>query len=214
MNVNVFLILASFLIFLDLPASSKDLGVYGQTFVIAEPDLLEEIQGRLSVMQEDGSLVEHQRRSAEIARTRMQRPQPVEGVSKAQTSRVFLFDPSVSSHTDLKDHQGRVFHKKVDRVNPLDRASLSADLLFIDGDDAMQQAWVQDEVERTKGSCKVILIKGAPFDLMEQWGRPVYFDQGGSLCKKLGLRHVPARVVQQGEFLQISEIALEEEGVK
>lgn len=77
---------------------------------------------------------------------------------------------------------------------------------------------------------KIILTSGSPFELMEQWNslsknplsgnqlvgnqlvenQPVYFDQTGKLTKKLGIKHVPAVVTQEGLKLKVSEIALEE----
>ena len=44
------------------PARAADLGVRGHTWPVAEPDLLEDIEARLSAMRESGELARHSRR--------------------------------------------------------------------------------------------------------------------------------------------------------
>jgi len=56
-----------------------------------------------------------------------------------------------------------------------------------------------------------ILVKGSPFELEEKKERPVYFDQGGALSEKFGIRSIPCRITQQGEKLLIEEIPLQKE---
>jgi len=51
-------------------------------------------------------------------------------------------------------------------------------------------------------------VKGAPLELMKARQRRFYFDQGGKLTERFGIRSVPARVRQQGRLLEVSEIAL------
>ena len=51
-------------------------------------------------------------------------------------------------------------------------------------------------------------MKGAPLELMKARQRRFYFDQGGKLTQKFGIKAVPARVRQSGRMLEISEIAL------
>ena len=41
---------------------------------------------------------------------------------------------------------------------------------------------------------------------MRRWKRPVYFDQHGQLVERLGIRHLPALVSQDGKRLRIDEI--------
>ena len=55
---------------------------------------------------------------------------------------------------------------------------------------------------------KLILVKGAPLELMKARQRRFYFDQGGTLVKRFGIRAVPASVEQQGRVLVITEQAV------
>jgi len=157
-------------------------------------------------------------------------PQPVKGVTKTTKDRIFYYDPSIIVPYDLKDHEGKTFHKAGTKINPLKFRSLSSPLIFIDGNDKAQVTWVETtylhsaSTSKTHIFPKIILIAGSPFQLMEQWNQfigdqlvgiqpvgiqPVYFDQGGKLTGKLGIKHVPAIVIQEGLKLKITEIALE-----
>ena len=78
------------------------------------------------------------------------------------------------------------------------------ELLFFDGDDPDQLAWAL----RQSPGAKLILVRGAPLQLMKARQRRFYFDQGGKLSTHFAIRAVPARVRQQGRLLEVSEIVL------
>jgi len=192
------------------PELQKDFGVVGTTFEIKEEDLLEVIEKKLQQMSVDGSLETHQKQMADKAQEKIKRPNPVEGIQHTTKPRSFLYDPSLTVPYDLKDHEGRVFHAKGTKVNPLDFKSLSKPLLFIDGDEKAQVEWAMEQ----EPLAQIILTGGSPFELMEKLDRPIYFDQGGTLTKKLGIVQVPARVTQQDKTLLIEEILLDKKGEK
>lgn len=186
------------------PASSREFGTQGHTYAIKEPDLLQQITQKLMALDESGSLARHNRLMLEKAEKGIRRPAPVVDITKSTELREFFYDPSLTVPFDLKDHKGRVFHKKGTKVNPLKHISLSHSLIFIDGDDEQQVAWASQ-----KKKVKIILVSGSPFGLMEAWNRPIFFDQEGRLTSKLGIRQVPAVVSQEGLKLKISEVVLE-----
>ena len=68
-------------------------------------------------------------------------------------------------------------------------------------------AWAARRFAATRA--KLILVRGAPLELMKARQRRFYFDQGGSLVKHFGIRAVPATVEQQGRVLLITEQAIE-----
>lgn len=86
---------------------------------------------------------------------------------------------------------------------------MSRHLLFFDARDAKQVAKAQELTALYQGKVKPILVGGSYMDLMKTWGRPVYFDQQGSLVKKLGITRVPALVSQEGRRLRIDELVLQ-----
>lgn len=191
-------------LFLCQISDAKDYGVMGQVFEIKEENMLEMIISRLKKLEKSGNLLQHQKLLAEKARTQSLRPRPVEGIIKTKEARTFSYDPSITVPQDYKDHRGQVFAKAGSRVNPLDSVSLSKPILFFDGDDESQVAWAKKQADNAKW----VLVKGSSIELENLLRRPVYFDQHGSLTKKLGIKQVPARLSQQGKKLQVEEILL------
>ena len=173
-------------------------------FPVIERDLLEQIHTRLAQMEKSG---ETARLNQELKRrtiARVNRPDPVVGLIRAHESRSWPFDPTITLAADVRGAKGELIHAAGTRVNPLDSVKLRGDLLFFDGDDPAQIAWAL----RQEANAKLILVKGAPLELMKARQRRFYFDQGGKLSEKFGIRAVPALVRQNGRMLEISEIAL------
>jgi conjugal transfer pilus assembly protein TraW len=205
-----------------------ELGVYGETFPVAEKNLLEVIKAKIQALFESGKLEDHQKAILNKAKEQLNRPYPVKGLSKTRSPRSFPYDPSIVVPYDLKvsqdavprdaasrgktprggDHQDQVFHRKGTRVNPLDTHRMNCPLLFVDGDDAEQVFWAiqQYKTAASLHKPKIILVQGAPFDLSKKLNLPVYFDQSGVLVKKLGITQVPARISQKEKTLVIDEV--------
>ena len=135
---------------------------------------------------------------------RVERPEPVAGLVRAEAARKWAFDPTITLETDIRGAKGEFIHARGTRVNPLDSVPLRSELLFFDGDDPDQLAWAL----RQSPNAKLILVRGAPLELMKARQRRFYFDQGGKLSTHFAIRAVPARVRQQGRLLEVSEIVL------
>ena len=183
---------------------ARDYGQRGTVFPVIERDLLEQIHSRLTQMERSG---ETARLNEDLKRrtiARVNRPDPVAGIVRASEARRWQFDPTITLAADIRGAKGELIHAAGTRVNPLDSVGLRADLLFLDGDDPDQLAWALKQTV----NAKLILVKGAPLELMKARQRRFYFDQGGKLTERFGIRSVPARVRQQGRLLEVSEIAL------
>jgi conjugal transfer pilus assembly protein TraW len=189
----------------------RDYGVVGNTFEILEEDLLVVIERRLKKIEEEGNLEASQKQITQKVVDSIKRPKPVEVIQHTTKARSFTYDPRITVPYDLKDHQGKVFHAKGTKVNPLNYKSLTKPLLFIDGDNQPQVEWAIAQDSQIPQAL-IILVKGSPFDLMEKLDRAVYFDQEGTLVKKLGIQQVPARVTQQDKHLLIEETILQKDG--
>ena len=186
------------------PVLARDYGQRGTVFPVIERDLLEQIHSRLTQMERSG---ETARLNEDLKRrtiARVNRPDPVAGIVRASEARRWQFDPTITLAADIRGAKGELIHAAGTRVNPLDSVGLRADLLFLDGDDPDQLAWALKQTV----NAKLILVKGAPLELMKARQRRFYFDQGGKLTERFGIRSVPARVRQQGRLLEVSEIAL------
>ena len=183
---------------------ARDYGQRGTVFPVIERDLLEQIHSRLTQMERSG---ETARLNEDLKRrtiARVNRPDPVAGIVRASEARRWQFDPTITLAADIRGAKGELIHAAGTRVNPLDSVGLRADLLFLDGDDPDQLTWALKQ----DANAKLILMKGAPLELMKAQQRRFYFDQGGKLTERFGIRSVPARVRQQGRLLEVSEIAL------
>lgn len=183
---------------------AKTLGVHGQTYPIAEQDLLVFIQSRLQSLQDSGEIEQHQKQMQARVTASVDRPPPVTGLAKTQSARTFLFDPSITISRDIPQANA----KKGTRFNPLSRISLSKTLIFYDGDDPQQVAWVQKTDNALSGKTLLILVKGSVSTHAKQMNVPIYFDQQGKLTQRFNITHIPATVKQKGQMLEVSEVKL------
>ena len=176
------------------PASAKDLGVRGATWPIAEADLLEEIEARLTAMQRSGELARIEREARSRARSGLEEPQPVPDIAPAREHRSRMFDPAIVVERDIRLPDGTLIAAAGTRVNPLASHALSRDLLFVDGRRDVEIAWALKHAR----PAKIVLLAGRPLDLARRHRRAFFFDQGGRLATRFGLRFTPALVEQAG----------------
>jgi conjugal transfer pilus assembly protein TraW len=170
---------------------AKDFGSFGPTFPIQEEDLMLVLQKRLVLAQQD------EMQKAFIATVEKPKGKPF---PKARKLRAYDYDPTLTVQEEIQDSQGKTIVAKGTKVNPLDQYSLTEDLLFFDGDDPRQVAWAKS----LQG--KWILTNGKPLELEKLEEKPVYFDQGGYLTKKLGIQALPAKVSQKDRKLKVEEV--------
>ncbi len=192
---------------LVMPASAGHLGVYGNTWEIAEPDLLDALMAKLKSMEKAGKIKQLEQEARRRALATIENPKPVPGITKARQSRKWTFDPSVRVQETIKDHLGNVIAPAGRVVNPLAYTSLTKPLLFIDARDKRQVRYASAFVGR-EPRAKVILVGGSWLDLTRTWKRQVFYDQAGFITGRFGIRQVPAVVRQQGKVLAIEELAL------
>ena len=186
--------------------SAKDLGVRGATWPIAEPDLLAQIEARLVEMERSGELARLEQEARANARTKLEEPDPVAGIAPAREERSRLWDPAITVARDVRTPGGVLIAAAGTRVNPLERTALARDLLFVDGRREAEIAWALAH-ER---AAKIVLLAGRPLELMRRHRRPFFFDQGGRLAARFGLRFTPSLVEQAGSRLRITEIPVED----
>lgn len=194
------------LLILGLPAFAKNIGVYGQVYPITEPDILVFIHQRLEELQANGQLEKMQKQFTQNVIDHTLRPTPVAGVTTASKSKIFYYDPTFTAPTNIFNQQGQLVVKAGTKVNPFDHITLKEVLLFINADDAEQVRWAKTEKEQFDLT-KIILVQGnikiASTD--DNLGR-IYFDQDGTICKKLKITQVPALVMQSGKQLIIEQV--------
>ena len=195
-------------ILLQAPAAAKDLGVRGETWAIAEPDLLDVIEARLHELERSGALIALEGEARTRVRTRIEQPEAVPGIGPATVFHTRLVDPSVVLDRDVRLPDGTLLAAAGTRLNSLARMPLSRDLLFIDGRRDAEVSWALAHVAPSK----IVLLAGRPLDLSRRHGRPFFFDQGGRLAARFGLAATPVRVRQEGLHLRLTEVPLGDDG--
>jgi conjugal transfer pilus assembly protein TraW len=189
-------------------ARAESLGTIGPTYPIAEQNLLDLIMARLREKERSGEL----QRMEELAKARatqsVTNPKPVPGLRRADTGRTYYYDPTFTLDRNITDENGQLLFPAGMKVNPLDIVSLSKHLLFFDARDPRQVARAKDLIETYQGRVKAILVGGSYLQLMKAWNRQVFYDQEGTLVRKLGITAVPAIVSQEGSRLRIDEVAV------
>ncbi|MEE4208878.1 MAG: type-F conjugative transfer system protein TraW [Parvularcula sp.] len=187
-----------------------DHGQMGQTWPVAEPDLLLVIKAKLDHAKATGKLDDMNRKFAEKVKSRVMRPVPVAGISAAEDTRSWEYDPAIRIDNDIRDHKGHLIAVAGQRVNPLSAAPLSKKLVFIDGDDPAEVAWAMRH--GSDALAKIICVAGSPIELMKVHQRRFYFDQEGRLTGHFGIRRTPALVEQRGDVLLVTEQAISRKG--
>lgn len=186
-------------------AVAGSLGVYGNVWDIAEQNAIDQIKGRISAMERDGSLKKKLESWRDDTVDGLVNQPPVQGLSTASTPRVWVFDPSVTYGNDVHDQDGRLLVPAGTTINPLRHISLTKGVLFIDARDARQIKLAKRHIDAHPAD-KVVLVGGSWVALQKAWKRQVFYDQRGMLTKRFGLKHVPALVVQSGLVLKIHEM--------
>ena len=169
----------------------------------------------------------------DLAKKRVEEPVAIENITKATKTNSYSFDPSYVLDEDIYLPCGKLLYTKGHRVNPLDHMEWNDKMIFIDGRDRTQVAWVkahylqekkilvnEEEIvgrfndqsvnKNEEVGIKIILIGGKPLDIEEEVNIPVYFDQFGQLTQKFNITHVPATIEQDGKYLKVTEINIDE----
>ena len=116
-----------------MPVAARDLGVLGETWRIAEADLLDRIEQQLVELERSGERARLDEEAKARARERLEAPEPVPGIEPARVSRVWLFDPAITVQENIVGPDGTVIAAAGTRIEPLAHRPLLQELLFIDG---------------------------------------------------------------------------------
>ena len=192
---------------------AKDFGNRGANYPVAEESILLSLQRKFAAL----DLKKEGERMRNIAEERVRNPIPVSGIMPAKETREFWHDPTYILTEDALLPCGRVLYKAGTRVNPLDYMYLDRRLFFIDGREEKQVEWLKGQLlpDSSSGAKKIedriILVGGSPPEIQDKLGFEVYFDQGGELTTRFGIRGSPAVAEQAGKNLKIVEVAVDPE---
>ena len=204
-NPYLFYSLVLLALFCFGPAQAEDFGKWGKIYSIDEPDAIDVIKAKVARAYADGTVARKQREYIDRNLDAINHPQPLPGITTAQEYSTRLFDPTIVINKDYADPStGKLIVAAGTRINPLEKLPFQYKLMFLDGRDP-RQLKLAKEILVQDARNKVILTAGSYVDLMEQWKLPVYFDQRGTISKRLGITKVPSLVYAKGNRLMIEE---------
>jgi len=139
----------------------------------------------------------------DTTRAYVNRPRPVLGLINAEVAHEFEVDMSVTLNQDLMDHQGRVFARAGTVINPLDYSHFNQRIVIFDGDNPDQVAFALSKGNEI--DTLLVLVNGAPLELMREHGRRFYFDQDGQMVEKFQISRLPSEVFRGNRTMIVRE---------
>jgi conjugal transfer pilus assembly protein TraW len=182
-----------------------DLGVRGPTVAISEPDLIEELQRRLAVL-DLGAL-------REAAIGRYWHRAALETLPTATQARERTVDPTVTASADLVLPDGTLIVRAGQTVNPLEHLHFTQRLIVFDASDPDQVETARRLGETPGGPRPLYLASG--LDRARGWDglravedrldEPVYL-LTPDVRARFALERVPAAVEAQGRAFVVREV--------
>ena len=175
----------------------------GPLYPVAEESLLAVIRDAAARYEGSGRagadrVAMRARAEAYVAAPPVQQP-----IRHAGSREVRMFDPTVTLHSPVRDASGRLLHPAGTRINPLDHGGLDARLVLFDGRDARQRAFAREQARLSATVTHPILVAGSPAAFSRATGLRAYFDQHGTISRRLQIDSYPAVVTRQGSLLRI-----------
>ena len=188
-----------------LDAGARSLGVYGNVYDIAEPDMTTTIKGHFKSMQQDGSYDKAIEKWKKDTMAKIEDPDPVPGITTTSTARSWLIDPTFTEQHEVS-YGGRVLIPKGYSYNPLKYGGLAHDYIFIDARDERQVDFALSAVRKNPRT-RIVLVAGSWTRLMRKEKIVIYYDQAGHLTSKFRITHVPAILSQaDADHVKIDEV--------
>lgn len=178
--------------------------IVGQTFSIAEPDLMQEIK---------------QRAAATDWKAIMQRKDP-STFSAFQTANLpptaapasFLFDPTYTLPQDVVDGRGVVLYPAGTTINVYERRKFPGRTIVI-FPTIEHFKWLR-EVAKPTAQDKVLMAGANMIDVQKMAGDYRVFALDARIIERFGLRSVPSIVQQEGTLLRVQEFVIDESASK
>lgn len=184
-------------------ARAEDIGKIGNTYAIAERNLIEIFKARAQAKVADGTWQRLMDKQRDKMKDYAERPIGKK-LPRALQYSVRYFDPTIELEQNISDAEGKILYPKGTKINPLDYREYKRTLCFFDGDDKRQVEWAKsyclDPI-----NARAILVNGPILDLSKQLDARLFFDQYGVLVRHFGIRAVPTVVRQSGRVFAIEE---------
>ncbi|MGH8159232.1 MAG: hypothetical protein ACREPQ_14020 [Rhodanobacter sp.] len=183
-----------------------DLGTFGPMVAPNEVDPAIEVMARAKAFDWDGykkKMVDGYWTSHQLA-----------ALPRARLDSTTFIDPTMVVTRDIVLPNGRVVLRAGQHVNPLQVSPMKTTLLLLDAGDALQRAWVKDQIRALGDAPYTVISVSAPGDWAEwnEWSAAVgvrLYSFVPALAARIPITAVPARVTQFGDRLKVEQIALD-----
>ena len=192
------------------PTDSSHLGGWGETFEIAEADLIEVMQRRLAAIDW------RKRREAAIAKFWRDKNDFVD-LPTARESHTFTVDPTYPVPKAVRDANGHELVRAGEVFNPLHRVPMTKTVIVFRGTDARQLKRVADLARQIRREGRGVVLITTHVDRDKGWRSlealetdlqgPVFI-LPPTLAARFQLRRVPSVIEARGERLWIREIGM------
>ena len=183
--------------------SLKPIPSMGRTWVIAEPDALQEIETRVASHDWDKEM--------QVARDRASGDKPASVASSpelpvASVRRVRTTDPTVVLEEDIRLPDGRIVATAGTRINPLDHVAFPHTVVVIDPTDAPQIVQAKRWLQGVKQGAVLVtrMPLGGSQSVSKSLGVNVY-PLNAELVDRFQFEAVPSRAVAVGRLIEITE---------
>lgn len=202
-------LIAIILIVSASPCFAADLGVQGAVYPIVEPDMRSRMMRDAAKV--DWTKLEKERNKSTDSYFSRIAPYALPYAVKTQTQWI---EPSLELAADLKtlvkkpdgSVEWQVLYPKGTRVNPLEKLRPAERMLFFDGRDPEQVAFVKEAIRQEPRLITPVLTAGDPAELGKLWSRPVFY-ANQTLIAKFQIQSTPA-LVGVGEGARANYLAV------
>ncbi|MFY9270807.1 MAG: hypothetical protein WAO55_13780 [Candidatus Manganitrophaceae bacterium] len=184
---------------------AKNLGTFGATYSIVEPDAELEIKERANQIDWEkiiGRKIVEEKVSA-------YRPAGLKSLPRAKKGRRYTVDLSYTLQEEIPDGKGGVLYPKGYTFNPLDYMTLPNTIIVLDGADRAQVGWFKSSQHFTDFKAILIITGGSYSELSRDLKRPVYYADV-AIIDRFDLVATPAVVKQKGKNMEVQEIAVKQ----
>ena len=182
-------------------AAHRDLGTLAETYPVAEPNALKQIQHKARTMTFE---LEKQKI---INMVKNFRPTTIR-LERAEQDRTFRVRTVNTLDADITDQYGRIIYPEGYKFNPLEHIANPAHYVFIDGTDPDQIQWFNESPYATSFDTVLMITDGRWIDVMKSVKFRVYYALP-AVIDKFQIRAVPAVVKQENDHLVVREIYIE-----
>ncbi len=188
----------------DSYASAKNLGTFGASYPIAEPDALTEIEQRAKEV--DWETVLNKETTEKTVKA--YRPSGLKRLPRAEKNDRFIVNMTYTLTMDIPNGEGGILYPRGYSFNPLSHMVLPNTLVFIDAGDPEQVEWFKTSTYANDPKTMLLLTSGEYFQLYEQLDRAVFYADN-KILSRLQIKALPSIAMQNNAVMEVHEIAFD-----